>query len=120
MIPSSWAFLLDENMPRCAATALRRAGSTAARVREVGLRAQKDPTIFAYARWHNLIIITRDVDFLDSQYRPPHAGIIILALPGVPGNAIVDPLLAALTSLRGQDLTNTVHLIDPDGIKRVV
>ena len=120
MIPSPWAFLLDENMPKRAAAALRRAGYSAARVIEVGLRGQKDPTIFAYARWHNLIIITRDADFLGSQYHPPHAGIIILTLPGVPGNAVVAPLLAALTSLSGQDLTNTVHLIDPDGLKRVV
>ena len=72
MIPSSpWAFLLDENMPKRAATALRKAGYSAARVIEVGLRAKKDPIIFAYARAHRLIIVTRDADFLGSQYQPP-------------------------------------------------
>jgi len=116
LIPSlPWAFLLDENMPKRAATALRKAGYSAARVIEVGLRAEKDPVIFAYARARGLIIITRDADFLASQYQPPHAGIILLALPGVPGRAVVDPLMAALTSLRGQDLTNKVYLVNPDG-----
>lgn len=111
-----WTFLLDENMPKRAATALRRAGYSAARVVEVGLRAQKDPVIFAYARRQGLIIVTRDADFLAFQYRPPHAGIILLALPGVPGRAVVDPLVAALTSLQGQDLTNKVCLVDPSGL----
>jgi predicted nuclease of predicted toxin-antitoxin system len=103
-------------MPKRAATALRTAGYSAVRVVEVGLRAQKDPVIFAYARARGLIIITRDADFLASHYQPPHAGIILLSLPGVPGRAVVDPLLAALTSLRGQDLTNKVYLLDPSGL----
>src|SRR5947208_16249275 len=95
-----WAFLLDGNMPKRATIALRRTGYSAARVVEVGLRAQKDPVIFAYARARGLIIVTRDADFLASQYQPPHAAIILLSLPGVPGRAVVDPLLSALTSLK--------------------
>ena len=115
-----WAFLLDENMPKRAATALRRAGYSVIRVIEVGLRAQKDPVIFAYARARGLIIVTRDADFLASQYQPPHAGIILLPLPGVPGRTVVDPLLEALNLLQGQDLTNQVFLVGPDGLQRVV
>src|SRR2546428_5854206 len=107
-------------MPKRAATALRRVGYAAFRVVEVGLRAQKDPVIVAYARARGLIIVTRDADFLQSQYQPPHAGIILLALPGVPGCAVVDPLMAALNLLRRQDLTNKVYVVDPDGLKRVV
>jgi len=115
-LSAPWAFLLDENMPKRAATALRRAGYSAARVVEVGLRGQKDPVIFAYACRQGLIIVTRDADFLASQYQPPHAGIILLALPGVPGRAVVDPFMAALISLQGQDLTNKVYLVDPSGL----
>jgi predicted nuclease of predicted toxin-antitoxin system len=116
MAPPPWAFLLDENMPKRAATALRKAGYSVARVIEVGLRAKEDPAIFAYARRHGLIIVTRDADFLASQYQPPHAGIILLSLPGVPGRAVVDPLMAAITSLRGQDLINKVYLVGPGGL----
>src|SRR2546421_13095006 len=115
-----WAFLLDGNMPKRATLALRRAGYSAVRVVEVGLRAQKDPVVFAYAHARGLIIVTRDADFLATQYQPPHAGIILLSLPGVPGRAVVDPLLETLTSLRGQDLTNKVYLVDPAGFQRVV
>jgi predicted nuclease of predicted toxin-antitoxin system len=111
-----WAFLLDGNMPKRATIALRRAGYSAVRVVEVGLRAQKDPVVFAYARAQGLIIVTRDADFFASQYQPPHEGIILLALPGVAGRAVVDPLLAALTSLQGQDFTDKVCLIDPGGL----
>ncbi len=116
MPPAPWAFLLDENMPKRAATALRAAGYPATRVVEVGLRGKKDPIIFAYARARELIIVTRDADFLATRYQPPHAGIILLALPGAPGRSVVDPLMAALTSLQGQNLANTVYLIGPDGI----
>jgi len=117
---SPWEFLLDENMPKRAATALRRAGFSAARVVEVGLRAERDPVIFSYARARGLIIVTRDADFLATQYQPPHAGIILLSLPGVPGRAVVDPLLEILTSLKGQDLTNKVYIVVPGGLQRVV
>ena len=115
-----WAFLLDENRPKRVATALRTAGYAAARVVEVGLRAQKDPVIFAYAHVRGLIIVTRDANFLASQYQPPHAGIILLALPGVAGRAVGEPLLAALNLLQGQDLTNKVYLVDPAGLQRLV
>ena len=114
------AFLLDENMPKRAATTLRKAGYSATRIVEVGLRAQKDPAIFTYARAHRLILVTRDADFLASQYQPPHAGIILLALPGVPGRAVVDPLMAALNLLQGQDLTNKVYLVDPNGLQVIL
>jgi len=114
-----WEFLLDGNMPKLATIALRRAGYSAVRVVEVGLRAQKDPVVFAYAGARGLIIVTRDADFLASQYQPPHGGIILLALPGVPGRVVVDPLLAALTSLQGQDFTNKVCLVDPSGLHMI-
>ena len=72
MITSAWAFLLDENMPKRVAHILRGAGYPAARVIEVGLRAQPDSLIFAYARTRRLIIITRDADYLDAaRFRPP-------------------------------------------------
>jgi hypothetical protein len=72
-------------MPKGAATALRTAGYSAVHVVEVGLRAQKDPVIFAYARARGLIIVTRVADFPASHYQPPHAESILLSLPGVPG-----------------------------------
>src|SRR2546423_9505202 len=104
-----WAFLLDGNMPKRATIALRRAGYSAVRVVEVGLRAQKDPVVFAYARARGLIIVTRDADFLASQYQPPHGGIILLALPAIPGRAVVDP--SWQPSLHSKDKTSQTRSV---------
>ncbi len=51
---------------------------------------------------------------------PPHAGILILTLPGVSGREIVEPLITMLTQLQGQDLTNTVHQLTPSGVQRIL
>jgi len=117
---SSWTFLLDENMPKRTVAALRTMGYSAFRVIEVGLRAQPDTFVFAYARARNLIIITRDADFLEPQYSPPHAGILILSLPRVSGREIVSHLVTMLAQLQGQDLTNTLHQLTPSGIQRII
>ncbi len=111
--PPPWSFLLDENMPKRTVRALQSLGYSAFRVIEVGLRAQPDPFVFALARARGLILITPDADFLETQYRPPHAGILILTLPRVAGREIAEPLITMLTQLQGQDLTNTVHQLTP-------
>jgi len=117
--PPSWAFLLDEHMPKRTAAALRAQGYPALRVIDAGLQGQPDVSIFAFARANNRIIITRDVDFLRPNFKPPHPGILLLILPDVPGQAIVDPLLQMLATLQGQDLTNTVHQLTSSGIQRL-
>jgi predicted nuclease of predicted toxin-antitoxin system len=121
MITSSWAFLLDENMPKRVAHILRAAGYPAARVLEVGLRAQPDSFVFAYARSRRLIIITRDADYLDAaRFRPPHAGILVLKFPS--GASIADlstALMAALDSLLGENLADRTYLLDASALVRI-
>jgi len=71
-------FLLDENMPRKVLAALPMAGYTAVRVYDAGLRSQPDVAIFAYARAHQMTIITFDTDFLNQMVFPPlYAGILV-------------------------------------------
>ena len=55
-----WTFLLDEEMPRSTAGALRGAGHVAVDVRDVGLRGRSDPEIFAYAQAKSAILLTAD------------------------------------------------------------
>ncbi len=117
---SSWVFLLDENMPKRTIAALQRIGYIAYRAIEVGLRAQPDTFVFSLARARNLIIITRDADFLGPQYNPPHAGILILSLPRVSGREIVQHLIIMLAQLQGEDLTNKVYQLTPSGIQRII
>ena len=117
--PPSWSFLLDEHMPKRTATVLRAQGYSALRVIDAGLQGQPDSSIFAFARANNRIIITRDIDFLRPNFKPPHPGILLLTLPDIPGRAIIDPLLQMLTTLQGQDLTNTVHQLTSAGIQHL-
>jgi len=76
-------FLLDANMPRSAAGAVQRLGHEAVDVREIGLGGAEDKQIAAYAKEHDLALITRDFDFSDIRNYPPaeFAGIIVLELP---------------------------------------
>ena len=54
------AFLVDEDVPRSTAPALRQAGYLAEDVRDVGLRGHPDQDIFAYAQAHGQILVTAD------------------------------------------------------------
>jgi len=58
-------FLLDANMPRSAAAAVQRVGYEVVDVRDVGLGGADDAQIAAYAKEHDLVLITRDSDFSD-------------------------------------------------------
>ena len=76
-------FLLDANMPRSAAGAVQRLGHEAVDVRDIGLGGAEDQQVAAYAKQHDLALITRDFDFSDIRNYPPgeYAGIIVLELP---------------------------------------
>ena len=76
-------FLLDANMPRSAVGAVQRLGHEAVDVRDVGLGGAEDKQIAAYAKDHDLALITRDFDFSDVRNYPPaeFAGIVVLELP---------------------------------------
>ena len=76
-------FLLDANMPRSAAGAVQRLGHEAVDVRDIGLGGAEDQQVAAYAKQHDLTLITRDFDFSDVRNYPPgeYAGIIVLELP---------------------------------------
>ena len=76
-------FLLDANMPRSAVGAVQRLGHEAVDVRNIGLGGAEDQQIAAYAKQHDLTLITRDFDFSDIRNYPPgeYAGIILLELP---------------------------------------
>ncbi len=61
-------FIVDAQLPPALAKALRDAGHDAEHVEDVGLRHAKDPPIWAYARDHQCILVTKDEDFVE-RYR---------------------------------------------------
>lgn len=77
-------FLLDENISRPFADALRQRGHEVRRAKEVGLRASIDEAVFAYAVQHNCILVTNDRGFGNPKRHPlhaPHRGVIIAQFP---------------------------------------
>jgi predicted nuclease of predicted toxin-antitoxin system len=119
---SKWSFPVDANLTTKLAKALDTAGYPAVTALDDPELAQKsDPVIFRHARAEQQIIITRDRDFLKVlEFPPPHAGIIRLRLPGKTGTAeLIQAVLSALTELAGQDLSNKVYEVRPDGIHLV-
>src|SRR2546421_933164 len=120
MIARPQTFLLDENVPRKVLSALRMAGYAATRVYDAGLRSQPDGAIFAYARAHQMAIITFDTDYLNQMvFPPPHAGILVLrSFPrDTSVNELASAVLKAVAQLAHLDISNRVYRLDPSGFE---
>ena len=120
MIARPRTFLLDENIPRKVLSALRREGYSATRVYDVSLRSQPDAAIFAYARAHQMTIITFDTDYLNqTAFLPPHAGILVLrSFPrDTSVNELASAVLKAVAQLSHLDISNCVYRLDPSGLE---
>lgn len=114
------AFLLDENIPRKVLSTLRVAGYAATRVYDAGLNSQPDTAIFAYARTHQMTIITFDTDYLNRMtFRPPHAGILVLR--SFPRNTsvseIASAVLKAVVLLTDHPISNRVYRLEPNALE---
>lgn len=118
-LSSSWAFLVDENLPRSLAGDLRAQGYSAEHVRDTGMGGAKDPAVYAYAQSHDLTIITGDKDFSDIRaYPPPHAGIVVVEVPDtmLPAQRN-DLIIRQLSTLAGQSLHNTLVIVEPNRMR---
>jgi predicted nuclease of predicted toxin-antitoxin system len=76
-------FLLAANMPRSAASLLQGLGHQVEDVREILPKVADDDIVAALAKSGQLVFITRDFGFADTQNYPPNdfAGIIVLKIP---------------------------------------
>ena len=118
MSSNTWKLLLDENLPKNLWKALRAAGYPTARLIDEGLRGCPDSVIFRQVR-SRATIITRDKDFLNiDQFPIPHSGIIVVRLPNTtPVAEVVREVLNALATLKEQDPTNKVFVVEPDQVR---
>lgn len=111
-----WRFLVDENLPARLVDALHAEGYAAEHAYDVGLRTRPDSDVFAYARTAGATLITQDHDLErdTGQFPSPHPGVILIELPqGWPRDHKVERILAALRSLVGASLENTLIIIEP-------
>ena len=113
-------FLVDEDLPRALAQALRAAGLEATDVRDEGFRGQPDARIFAFAQSHGYVVVTADVEFGNELVYPPetHHGVVLARLPGaLAGPMLVRAIVAAITALAAENLVATVVVVEPGRIR---
>lgn len=112
-------FLVDENLPARLTAYLRAAGYEAEHAYDVGLRTRPDTDVFAYARAADAMLITQDHDLErdTGQFPSPHAGVILVELPQEwPRENKMRRILAALRSLQGQSLRDTLVIVEPSQV----
>src|SRR5262249_25393815 len=90
-------FLLDANMPRSAADAIRAAKHECTHVRDTPLGDATDEAIAAHARAQGMTLVTRDLDFADVRTYPPEdfAGIVVLTVPDTASAALITQLVVS-------------------------
>lgn len=109
-------FLVDEDMPRSTAGALRSAGHEAEDVRDVGLRGHSDDEVFQYAQRHGATLVTQDRGFANVLAFPlgTHRGIVVLRVPNeLPTSEVNRALLEALEGLQEEDLIGNLLIVQP-------
>ncbi len=110
---------MDENLPARLVDYLRAEGYQAEHAYEVGLRTRSDFDVFAYARTAGAALVTQDHDLErdTGQLPSPHAGVILIELPqSWPREDKVQRILAALRSLAGQSLADTLVIVEPSQV----
>jgi predicted nuclease of predicted toxin-antitoxin system len=107
-------FLVDEDLPRSTARALRDAGYLADDVRDVGLRGHSDAEIYERAQSIGATLVTADKGFGNIWQFPlgTHAGIVLSRVPDeLPPARINQELLAALRDVN-EDLAGLLVVVE--------
>lgn len=75
-------FLLDANLPYSARAVFGK-NDRVTHVRDIKLGAASDHAVISWAKKHNAVLVTRDLDFANILNFPPRAypGIVVLKLP---------------------------------------
>ncbi|MCL4741997.1 MAG: DUF5615 family PIN-like protein [Phycisphaerales bacterium] len=95
----------------------------AQRDRRAGRRAWRrtDGTIAAYARKHDLCILTRDFDFADVRVYPPdrYSGIVVFELPETANRDFILSVIALLLRQTGvvERLAGRLAIVDVDRVR---
>jgi len=113
-------FLLDANLPRAAALAVRDAGHEAESIRDTPLRSASDERVFAHAVATSAVLVTRDLDFANLRRFPAAgtAGIVVLRLPEQQTAAdVAETLARLLASGLLRHLHGRLAIVEPDRVR---
>jgi predicted nuclease of predicted toxin-antitoxin system len=108
-------FLVDEDLPRSTARALRSAGYEAEDVRDVGLRGRTDEQVFAYSQARSFTLMSADMGFTNPWRFPvrAHAGIVLIRLPNeLPTDAMNRAIVSAMATLADESLQGTLVIVE--------
>lgn len=106
-------FLLDADMPRSSAEAIRSLGFNVEDVRDIGMRYAKDQEIMDFALETGRVVITRDLDYGEILRYPQHPGAIILRLPtGFVTKEVNEALMDFLSSAKNEILQNAIIIVE--------
>lgn len=108
-------FLIDEDLPRSLAPALREAGFDTQDVRDVGLRGCSDVEVFARAQAEKRVLLSADLGFANALAFPAgsHAGIAVARLPNeMPVVDVTLTILKALRDLADEELAGAIVIVE--------
>ncbi|HET9475996.1 MAG TPA: DUF5615 family PIN-like protein [Dehalococcoidia bacterium] len=107
-------FLVDEALPESLVLTLRQAGHDAEHVREAGMAGATDDEVFEHAQASSALLLTPDLEFGDTRRYPPgsHAGILVIRMPRVAAEAMVQEVMRLLAGVDEVDLSGVVAVLE--------
>ena len=112
--------LVDEDLPRSLAPALRAAGHETADVRDEGLRGQPDTRIFQFAQERSFAVLTGDVEFGNELVYPPagHRGVVLARFPNdLPATMLVKQIVACVAVIADENLDGAIVVLEPGRVR---
>jgi predicted nuclease of predicted toxin-antitoxin system len=113
-------FLIDEDLPRPLAAALRALGEDAVHVREAGHGGATDDAVSSLAKLENRVLVTADLDFSDVRRFPlgEHSGVVVARLPNEwTVDVLVAAVVAALKALTEEEIRGALVIVEPHRIR---
>ena len=109
-------FVIDEDLPRSLAPALRQAGHEVLDVRDHGLHGRSDAEVFEFAQRHKSALITADMGFANILRFPPntHHGLIIVRFPTVvPAPTVAAQIVRSVAAIAPEELAGALAIVEP-------
>jgi predicted nuclease of predicted toxin-antitoxin system len=113
-------FLVDEDLPRTLAPALRQAGFEAEDVRDRGFGGRPDTEIITFAVSHRRVLITRDVGIADITRFPESSeyGVVLVRFPQtITTDDLNSAIVAVLREVPSRNLVGAITVAEPGRIR---
>lgn len=113
-------FVIDENLPRDLAPALREHGYIVKDVRDHNLRGRPDSEIYEFAQRERAVLVTGDLGFANLTRFPlgTHQGLVVARLPNeLPAEQRVRKILQAIVALKDVSLEGSLVIVSPTKVR---